>query len=301
MVTAAPALAQGKSQETHGQSGRRHWPPRARLELRRRRRATAESPSPPSHSVLAAAAGASSSTPATPFAWLDTANLMAPGSIWVGISAVRWQGAGLSEVSFPVVDAAFGVTPRLQIGASVPRVRTSGELEGPQGGMGTTFLNGKIGILTDSERPLKVAVTPTFEILSQAAMQWMPTDRNRVQWGLPVSLEIDRGVSRDLRLDRLLLTRRVVCRRRCGHTGRFACRRVGLVQPGVDNVDACRIRRWSSKAQRYFHRCFGRSDTQKWASSDPSVGTHPRRPRRTVPEPPSAWALHSPRVESRSN
>ena len=153
----------------------------------------------PAHQATAcwpAAAGGSSSTPATPFAWLDTANLMEPGSIWVGISAVRWQGAGLSEVSFPVVDAAFGVTPRLQNRSGVLRVRTSGELEGPQGGMGTTFLNGKIGILTDSERPLKVAVTPTFEILSQAAMQWMPIGRNRVQWGLPVSLEIDRGVSR---------------------------------------------------------------------------------------------------------
>jgi hypothetical protein len=87
------------------------------------------------------------------------------------------------------------MTPRLQIGASVPRIVASDALSRP-GGMGTMFLNAKVGILNNSERPLKAAVTPTLEILSGAAMQWVPLGQNRVQWGVPVSLEFDRGVSR---------------------------------------------------------------------------------------------------------
>jgi hypothetical protein len=120
---------------------------------------------------------------------------MAPGAIWVGISTVRWQNAGVNEMSFPVVDAAVGMTPRLQIGASVPRLVASDALGRPSG-LGTTFLNAKIGILDDSERPLKAAVTPTLEILGNLAMQFAPAGQNRVQWGLPVSLELDRGIAR---------------------------------------------------------------------------------------------------------
>jgi hypothetical protein len=152
--------------------------------------------SPPSEVPLAAPTSISTSASATtPFAWIDNANLMAPATVWVGISTVRWQNAGVNEISFPVIDAAIGVTPRLQIGASVPRLVASDALGRPSG-LGTTFLNAKIGLLTDSERPIKVAVTPTVEILGDLAMQFAPAGENRVQWGLPVSLELDHGIAR---------------------------------------------------------------------------------------------------------
>ena len=152
--------------------------------------------SPPSEVALAAPTSISTSASATtPFAWIDNANLMTPGTVWVGISTVRWQNAGVDEISFPVIDAAIGMTPRVQIGASVPRLVASDALSRPSG-LGTTFLNAKIGILTDSERPIKAAVTPTVEILGDLAMQFAPAGQGRVQWGLPVSLELDRGIAR---------------------------------------------------------------------------------------------------------
>ena len=196
LLMTVPALAQGKSQQDHGKSGGTNTPAGNSNSGKNSGGGGRVDPSPPSQIALAAPTGASTATSATPFAWIDNANLMAPGAVWVGISMVRWQNAGLSETSIPVVDAAFGVAPRLQIGASVPRVRTNSEVAGQQGGVGTTFLNGKIGILNNSERPLKLAVTPTLEILSQSSMQWMPSGQHRVQWGLPVSAEFDRGVSR---------------------------------------------------------------------------------------------------------
>jgi hypothetical protein len=184
-----PLFAQGQSQQDHGKSGSSNASGKGGG-------GNGSSVSPPSEVAFAAPTSASSSTSAsTPFAWIDNANLVAPGAVWIGISTVRWQNAGVSEISVPVVDAAIGMTPRLQIGASVPRVAASEALSRP-GGLGTTFLNAKVGILNDSERPLKLAVTPTLEILSEAAMQWLPIGHNRVQWGLPFSVEFDHGVSR---------------------------------------------------------------------------------------------------------
>ena len=81
---------------------------------------------------------------------------------------------------FPVVDAAIGLTPRVQIGASVPRV---------VGSLGTMFFSTKVAVFSDDVRALKVAVGPTLEILTYATL---PGQR-RMEWGLPVSAQIDRG------------------------------------------------------------------------------------------------------------
>jgi len=151
---------------------------------------------PPSEVTLAAPANLSTSaSPSTPFAWIDNANLMAPGDIWVGISMVRWQNAGVSQMSVPVVDAAIGMTPRFQIGASVPRIAGSDALGRPAA-LGTAFFNAKVGILNDSAKPLKLAITPTLEVLNTSALDVAPAEQSRVQWGLPVSAEVDRGAVR---------------------------------------------------------------------------------------------------------
>jgi hypothetical protein len=111
-----PVFAQGQSQQDHGKSGSSNASGKGGG-------GNGSSVSPPSEVAFAAPTSASSSTSAsTPFAWIDNANLVAPGAVWIGISTVRWQNAGVSEISVPVVDAAIGMTPRLQIGASVPRV-----------------------------------------------------------------------------------------------------------------------------------------------------------------------------------
>jgi hypothetical protein len=119
----------------------------------------------------------------TPFAWLDDASVMESGNVWVGVSMARWQGSGLSQTMVPVVDTAIGLTSRVQLGASVPRVA---------GGLGTMFFSTKVAVFTDDVRALQVAVGPTLEILTEANL---PGQR-RAEWGVPVSAQIDRGRSR---------------------------------------------------------------------------------------------------------
>ena len=75
---------------------------------------------------------------------------------------------------------------------SLPRVLGSDDPAGPQGGWGTTFANVKIGVLQADRHGFNLAAAPTVEILSEAAA----TDRSRVQWGLPVSADIERGGAR---------------------------------------------------------------------------------------------------------
>src|SRR6185503_8715101 len=61
------------------------------------------------------------------------------------------------------------------------------------GGIGTTFVSAKIGIVNSEVRRVKLAVGPTLEILNRLST---PAGQSRTRWGLPVSLEIDRDATR---------------------------------------------------------------------------------------------------------
>jgi hypothetical protein len=161
LAIAVPVAAQGKSGKNHGKPA---------------------APSPTSTSGITTA-----QTSTAPFAWMDDASLMAPGTVWLGVSMVRWYGGGTSESVVPVFDGSIGLTPRVQLGASVPRVA---------GGIGTTFFTAKIGLLESERGGFKVAVGPTLEILNRAAMLAGPAGQSRTQWGLPVSVQIDREAAR---------------------------------------------------------------------------------------------------------
>jgi hypothetical protein len=176
LAMTVPASAQGKSGQSHGKNGPAAPPP-----------TTTTLPVTTAGNDTTTGIGAPSATPTAPFAWMDDANLMAPGTVWVGVSMVQWHGGGTSEVVVPVFDGSIGLTPRIQLGASVSRVG---------GGLGTTFVNAKIGVFKSDVRGVKLAVSPTLEILNQAAMQWAPPGRSRTQWGLPVSVEINREAGR---------------------------------------------------------------------------------------------------------
>lgn len=147
--------------------------------------------SPPSRSTLPQP----HATGTTPFAWIDDANLLAPGSAALTVSALGWQGADASEVGLPVVGVAVGVTQRFQLGASVPYI-VGNDTAGVVGGWGTTYLSGKIGILQHDTAGVKLAVAPTLEVLGAGVLQSLAPGESRVRWGLPVSAEIDRGGAR---------------------------------------------------------------------------------------------------------
>jgi len=110
-------------------------------------------------------------------------------------SIMRWAGTDLTEVHFPVIDASVGITPRLQIGATVPHTIGSADGTGPAGGMGTSFISAKIAVLT-GESGLKLAVSPMIEVLAAGAAQALAPDEGRTQFGLPVSAEFTQGSAR---------------------------------------------------------------------------------------------------------
>jgi hypothetical protein len=175
LAVSTPAFAQGKSQS-------------------HRRNGSAPTPTPPSRNDLAApSAAAASSGGATPLAWLDDASLMPSGGISIAISTLRWSGSGISEVSFPIVDIALGLTKRVQLSANVPRVAGSADPYGSPGGLGTVYFSSKIGVFEAAGSSFKMAVSPTLEVLSPGVVSSLPAGERRIQLGFPVSAGFDRG------------------------------------------------------------------------------------------------------------
>src|SRR5438132_13704193 len=108
------------------------------------------------------------------------------------VSAMRWSGADLSEVDVPIVEAAVGLAPRVQIGATVPRVVGSSDGSGPVGGIGTSYVSVKIALLTGGSG-IKLTASPMVRILGEGAVQALPADQSRTAFGLPVSAEVSQG------------------------------------------------------------------------------------------------------------
>ena len=104
---------------------------------------------------------------------------------------MRWSGGGVSEVDAPIIDAAVGLTKRVQLSASVPHVVGSANGTGAVGGLGTWSFSGKVALVDDSD--VKVAVSPLLEVLGAGAVQSLPAGENRSQIGVPVSIEVARG------------------------------------------------------------------------------------------------------------
>jgi len=150
--------------------------------------------STPPSSIPLPSPGTGTATAASPLAWLDDASLLPTGMVSLSISAMRWSGADLSQVDFPIVDVAMGLAPRFQLGATVPHI--VGHADGSVvGGVGTSYIRSKIAILT-GESGVKLAVSPMVEVLGEGAVQALPPDQGRTQFGIPVSLEVAQGSAR---------------------------------------------------------------------------------------------------------
>ena len=183
LAVAAPAAAQGKSGSAPGQSKKGTTAPPSSSSLPGATTTVASSASP-----IATATGAS------PLSWLDDASLLEPGSVILTVSALRWSGSGLSEVNFPIVDMAFGLTKRVQFSATVPRVVPGAVDSGVVGGLGTSYFSTKIALISGPD--FKLAVSPLVEVLGTGAVQSLPEGESRYQLGVPVSVEATAGVAR---------------------------------------------------------------------------------------------------------
>lgn len=199
---AAPAYAQGNSQNAPGHQG---TPPgQSQSQGQGQGQSHANTPAPPSRNPLAPVAvvggpmvgGGPVGIGTTPIAWVDDATLLNPGGVALSLSAVRWDGSGTSEIDAPIVNAALGLAPRVQLSASVPRTLGSSDPTGAAGGVGTSFFSAKVQLLNDRARNVKIAAAPTLQLLGSGVVAALGPNEGRVRWGLPVSAEIDRGVAR---------------------------------------------------------------------------------------------------------
>jgi hypothetical protein len=149
---------------------------------------------PPSQSPLPSPSAGPASG-ASPLAWLDDATVLPDGAMSLNVAAARWSGSDLSETDLPIVSAALGLAPRVQIGATVARVVGAVDANGPVGGVGTSYVSTKIALLTGGSG-VKLAVSPMIQILGEGAVQGLTADESRVQFGLPVSVEVSQGIAR---------------------------------------------------------------------------------------------------------
>ena len=170
LATAAPVLAQGKS------AGKGH------------------KSAPPSESPLPSPSAGPASG-ASPMSWLDDASVLPAGAMSLIVGAAHWSGTDLDETDFPIVSAAVGLAPRVQISAIVPRVVGSADGTGPVGGVGTSYVSTKIALLNGGSG-VKLAVSPMIQILGEGAVQGLAANESRVQFGLPVSVEVSQGIAR---------------------------------------------------------------------------------------------------------
>ena len=181
LLLCGPAYAQGKSALAPGKNKPGHGSGAAA----------------PSRNELTSIAPPSSARGGeAPLAWIDDASLLPPGMVSFSISAMRWDGSGASEVDFPVVDAAIGVAPRLQLSASVPRVVGGADPTGAAGGVGTSFFSAKLAVYEHRMAAFKVAASPTLQVLGEGVTESAEPGRGRLRWGLPMSAEVSRGIVR---------------------------------------------------------------------------------------------------------
>ena len=123
--------------------------------------------------------------------WLDDASVLAPGQGTVAVSFGWFRSPVFSEFDLPVVDSAVGLTRRVQFGISAPYYHVSVPGGPVARGLGDLYLSTKAQLIEPASgtRAWGLAVTPVLEVLSGE----MGPDARRYHWGLPVSVEIQRG------------------------------------------------------------------------------------------------------------
>jgi hypothetical protein len=151
---------------------------------------------PPSKSDLLTPAVGQSAAFVTPFAWIDDATLLDPRTVSIAVSIVRWSGSGASEVDAPVIDLSIGVSRRVHLTATIPRVVGGDEPFGAAGGAGTSYVGAKVALLDPTKHRIKFTVSPMIEVLGRGVVETADTGQRRLHMGVPASAEIDSGPAR---------------------------------------------------------------------------------------------------------
>jgi len=114
--------------------------------------------------------------------WLDDASVMDPHTTWLGLSTAYWRSDVGHQVDAPVMMGAIGVSPRTQVGASLPIYHFHDTTGGSADGVGTVSAYGKFMLVDPAGRKgFGLAVAPLVEVA--------PGSDKRFGWALPVNVE----------------------------------------------------------------------------------------------------------------
>ena len=116
--------------------------------------------------------------------WLDDATTRGKAAAAPGSASATGAAAGPRSSTSPILDAAYAVTDRVQLGMSVPFYR-SDYFGTTSRGVDDMYLSGKIVLIDPAIRDARfgIAVTPLLEVLSPGSFE------DRVHWALPISAE----------------------------------------------------------------------------------------------------------------
>jgi hypothetical protein len=118
--------------------------------------------------------------------WLDDASLMGEGDAWTALSFAHVRSTGGRQTDFPVADVSYGLSPRAQLGLSVPYYRVRFADGTAVGGIGDVYLTAKLALVTpEADRTWGVSVTPIVEVLDDPA-----PGSSRFGVGVPLNAEV---------------------------------------------------------------------------------------------------------------
>jgi hypothetical protein len=118
-------------------------------------------------------------------AWLDDASVLAPGGGFTSFSVGYWRLASFSEIDAPSFDVTYGLTKRVQAGASVPVYHASAPGTPAVRGIGDLYLSSKIQLREAAAGTVGFAVIPLLQVLSAEPFP----GSGRVSWAVPISVE----------------------------------------------------------------------------------------------------------------
>jgi hypothetical protein len=128
--------------------------------------------------------------------WLDDADTLAPGAGSIGVAVSHSDSLDGGETDAPVLDAAVGLSSRVQLSGSLPYYQASYSDGYESSGLGNTSLAVKVKVVDPNEHAVGLAVAPVLEILGDASLADPTLGLSRVNWALPVSVQVGRGNTR---------------------------------------------------------------------------------------------------------
>jgi hypothetical protein len=123
-------------------------------------------------------------------AWLDDAETLDAKSASVELSVGRWSAVDGGETYGPVLDVGVGATSWLQLGATLPYYRAKYDDGYKASGLGDSYFLAKVQLFDPSEYAVGLSIQPLVEVLSQASVSDSTLGLTRVNWGLPVSVQV---------------------------------------------------------------------------------------------------------------